>query len=227
MPPQSPLRDGSPAGFGLIETLRWEPGAGFLRLDRHLARLERSARELGFVFAKPAVEKALEPLGESTGPLRVRLTLAVDGTAEASAQPFIPLPPDAVWTLAIATVRLDAGDPLLRHKTTRRAAYETARAEFPGTTVDEVILLNQRGEVCEGTITTLFVDPGDGGQLLTPALSCGLLDGVLRVEMIDPGRARETVLRPDDLWRAKALFVGNSLRGLIRARLAPEQNPPS
>ncbi len=122
--------------------------------------------------------------------------------------------------MRIAQTRLSSGDPLLRHKTTRRDAYQNARSEFPVSDADEVILLNERGEVCEGTITSLFVDPGEGRPLLTPLLSCGLLAGVLRAELIDQGRAREAVLAPADLTRANAIFVGNSLRGLIPARLA-------
>ena len=50
MSPEGPIRDGSPAGFDLIETMRWEPTAGFVRFDRHLARLYASARELGFDY---------------------------------------------------------------------------------------------------------------------------------------------------------------------------------
>ena len=53
-----------------------------------------------------------------------------------------------------------------------------------------------------------------------PALSCGLLPGVLRSELIALGKAREATLGPHDLRAAEELFVGNSLRGLIRARLA-------
>jgi 4-amino-4-deoxychorismate lyase len=150
----------------------------------------------------------------------VRLLLAADGKAIVTTQPFEPLPLDAKWTLRVAKTRLSSGDPLLRHKTTRRDTYQSARAEFQASEADEVILRNERGEVCEGTITSLFLDPGDGGPLLTPALSCGLLAGVLRGELIEQGKAREVVLMPVDLMGAKALFVGNSLRGLIPARLA-------
>lgn len=220
MPAESPLRDGSPPALQLIETLRWEPGTGFVRLDRHLARLYASAHALGFAADPEAIGEVLREAKGERVPLRVRLTLDREGTAKAVTQPFEPIAADRVWTLRIAATRLDAGDPLLRHKTSRRGAYEAARAEFDRADADEMLLLNQRGELCEGTITNLFADFGDG-VLLTPALASGLLPGVLRGELIDNGKAREEVLKPSDLAAANALHVGNSLRGLIPARLAP------
>ena len=48
MPAESPLRNGGEPQFQLIETLRWEPRSGGLRLPRHLARLSGSAAALGF-----------------------------------------------------------------------------------------------------------------------------------------------------------------------------------
>jgi 4-amino-4-deoxychorismate lyase len=216
MSPESAFRDRNGAGFELIETLRWEPARGFVRLERHMARLAASARELGFELSPAGIDHALRDAVGGDAPLRVRLTLARDGKSEVTTQPFTPLAPDAVWTLRIAEARLDANDPLLRHKTTRRTVYDAARAEFSREEADEVILLNQYGQVCEGTITNVFVDMGDG-VLLTPPLRCGLLPGVLRGEMLESGKAKEAVLTEDDLRRANAIFVGNSLRGLIRA----------
>jgi 4-amino-4-deoxychorismate lyase len=218
MPSESAVRDGNGAGFELIETLRWEPARGFVRLERHMARLAASAHELGFKLSPAGIDLALRDAAGGDGALRVRLTLVQDGKPEVTTQPFTPLAPDAVWTLRIAETRLDANDPLLRHKTTRRAVYDAARAEFSREEADEVILLNQRGEVCEGTITNVFVDAGNG-VLLTPPLRCGLLPGVLRGELLESGKAKEAVLIEEDLRRANAIFVGNSLRGLIRARL--------
>ena len=83
----------------------------------------------------------------------------------------------------IAKTRLQSEDSLFRHKTTRREPYEAARAEFSKDEADEVILLNERGEVCEGTITNIFAEAADG-ILLTPPLTSGLLPGVLRAELI-------------------------------------------
>lgn len=219
MPAESALRDRIDPGFSLIETLRWEPEGGFVRLDRHLARLAESARELGFRHDRASVEQALTQVTRSEAPLRVRLLLPASGEASASAQPFSPLPADAVWTLRVATARLSSANPLLRHKTTRRAAYDTAREEFAPAEADEVVLLNERGEVCEGTITSIFVDRGDGGPLMTPPLSSGLLAGVLRQALVDEGRAVESSLHLDDLVRCPCIYCGNSLRGLIPARL--------
>ncbi|RUM97497.1 hypothetical protein EET67_12645 [Pseudaminobacter arsenicus] len=216
---QGPLRDGNAAGFELIETLRWEPQTGFVRLDRHLARLAASARDLGFEHSPAEIDRQLATVEASDAPLRIRLTLEPNGKADVTAHPFTPLPHDTVWRLGIARTRLDATNKLLRHKTTLRQAYEAARAEFSTTQADEVILLNQCGMVCEGTITTIFIDNGIG-PLRTPALDCGLLAGVLRAEMLETGKAIEAMLTLEDLREPGTLFVGNSLRGLIAARLA-------
>jgi 4-amino-4-deoxychorismate lyase len=219
MPAQGTLRDGTAAGLELIETLRWEPGEGFVRLERHLARLQKSAEALGLSYDGPAVREVLQGSVRGGNALRVRLTLAQDGTIRVTNAPFEPLPADAVWMLRIAGTRLESTDPLVRHKTTRRQRYEAARAEFSREEADEVLLANERGEICEGTITNVFADFGDG-VLATPALDCGLLPGVLRGELLETGKAREAVLTEADLRTATSIYVGNSLRGLIRARLA-------
>lgn len=217
---EGPLRDRHD-GFELIETFRREADGTFVRLDRHLARLKSSAGALGFAFSLRGIEHELDRLQARKGTLRVRLQFSRDGTAVVTSEPLAPLAGDARWTLRIAqATRLDADDALLRHKTTRRSVYDHARAEYAKAEAGEVILLNGVGEVCEGTITTVFADLGDGGPLATPPLRCGLLAGVLRAEMLETGAAREAVLTPADLAAAKEIFVGNSLRGLIPARLA-------
>lgn len=197
--------------------MRWEPGAGFVRFERHLTRLYASAAELGFACDPQQVGEALRAaVGQPGIPLRTRLVLSRNGDVTASAQPYEPLPADRIWKLRLARTRLDSTDTLLRHKTSRRQAYTHARSEYLVTQADEVLLANERGELCEGTITTLFADFG-GPALATPRLDCGLLAGVLRAEMLDAGKAEEAAFSFDDLISARSIFVGNSLRGLITA----------
>ncbi|PBB43675.1 hypothetical protein CK222_11590 [Mesorhizobium sp. WSM3866] len=220
MSSESALRDGNRPDFELIETMRWEPGSGFLRFERHLARLYASAAELGFACDPHRIGEVLtSAVGGQQGILRTRLALQRNGEATASVQPYEPLVADKVWRLQMARVRLDSADMLLRHKTSRRHLYTRARAEYLVTQADEVLLANERGEICEGTITNVFADFGDG-VLATPRLDCGLLPGVLRGELLDEGRAAEAIYTFDDLKSAQAIFVGNSLRGVIPARLA-------
>ena len=217
---ESALRDGNGAGFELIETMRWEPGSGFLRFERHLARLYASAAELGFACDPERIGEVLSnAVNGQLIALRVRLALQHSGEAAAAVQPYEPLPADKVWRLQLARIRLDSGNMLLRHKTSLRQVYTQARAEYLATRAEEVLLANERGELCEGTITNLFADFGDG-PLATPRLDCGLLPGILRGELLDEGRAVEAIYSFDDLKAAKAIFVGNSLRGLIPAQLA-------
>ena len=220
MSAEGALRDGNTADFDLIETMRWEPGQGFLRFERHLARLYGSAEELGFACDPQRVGEVLaNTVGAQQTALRTRLVLQRNGQVTAAAQPYEPLAADKVWRLQLARVRLSSTDTLLRHKTSRRQLYTHARSEYLVTQADEVLLANERGEICEGTITNVFADFGDG-VLMTPRLDCGLLPGVLRAELLDEGRLQEAIYSYDELKSAKAIFVGNSLRGLIPATLA-------
>jgi 4-amino-4-deoxychorismate lyase len=204
---EDPLRADLTPELGIIETFAACAG-GFPRLARHLARMQATAARLGYRFDRGEVDRLLASL--PPGDLRVRLLLEPAGLS-ISHGALTPNP--ALWRLAYAADRLAAGDPWLQVKTTRRALYDRARAALPSG-VDELVFLNTRGEICEGTITNIFVQAE--GVLLTPPLASGLLPGCLRAELLETGAAREAVLRPDDL-AGLPLFVGNSLRGLIPA----------
>lgn len=215
---ESTLRRGAgEPGLRLIETALWD-GARCPLAGRHLARLAASAARLGWPCDLGAAGAALA--GPPDAPARLRLTLDAAGGIEVARG---PLPPArAEWRLALAGTRLDSADPWLRLKTTRRAQFDAARAALPEG-IDEALFLNERGEVCEGGITSIFFDRGEG--LCTPPLSCGLLPGVLRAELLATGRCREAVLAAPDLPRVR-LWVGNALRGLIPARWTDGATPP-
>lgn len=204
--------------FSLFETMRYTPGEGIARLSLHLKRLETSARRLGFGGTEKAAEALTAHLATPPDSLqRVRLELSPSGEINITSSPFTLQPDDTVWRIAIAATRTTSTDPLIRHKTTRRALYEAARAEFPANEINEVILLNEKGELAEGTITNLFVEDDDG-RLMTPPISSGCLAGVLRTSLICARKAYNHRLRVEDLVGRK-LYVGNSLRGPIRAEL--------
>jgi len=205
-------------GFELIETLRLEQGA-YPLLAQHLERLQASAQALGFACNSEKLIAALMRAASRAqhGVFRVRLTLAHGGNCRVDAR---PLADDAgrSWQVVLAGEALDADDYLLRHKTTARGRYDRALAALAGQPeVFDAIFLNTRGEVCEGARSNIFVERD--GLLLTPPLSCGLLPGVMRRQLIESGRAVEQVLRLEDLQAAPALYVANALRGLMMVKL--------
>ena len=199
--------------FGLIETLRWSREDGFGRLDRHLARLARSAATLGFALdlarLRADLAALIAPLAEP-GPRRVRVELARDGSTTLATPP-LPPDPDRPLRVGIAAEPVDAGDPFLAHKTTKRARWDAASAEAARLGLDDMIFMNRDGFLTESTRANIFVERD--GRLLTPARRHGLLPGILREEYLADGRAEEADLRLADLAEG-TWFLGNSLRGL-------------
>jgi para-aminobenzoate synthetase/4-amino-4-deoxychorismate lyase len=207
----------------LLETLPYRDGT-WPRLRGHLRRMRDGARALGIAFDPAAAVAALRKAVGSPSPradmdataappLRVRLLLHEDGglTAETSAMPATR----EAMTFVMAPQRLRSDDPLRACKTLWRETYDAALAFATSQGADEAILLNEQGHVCEGSYTTVFVERA--GVLLTPPLASGALPGRLRAALVAAGRCHEAPLTVDDLSHADAIYLGNSLRGLVRA----------
>lgn len=203
-------RIGAEPGLRLIETLAWD-GRQVVGEARHLARLARSAARLGWGF-DPAAARSLLLAGRGA-PARLRLTLDATGTLALDAG-HLPAPVTE-WTVALAPERVTSGDPWLQVKSTHRPLHDRIRAQLPAG-LGEALLANERDEVAEGTITTVFFDRGQGWR--TPPLTAGALPGILREQLLEQGVAREEPLPVRDLGEVR-LAVGNALRGLVRARL--------
>jgi len=198
--------------FDLIETLRFDPAEGLPRLPRHMERLAASAAHWRFAFDRHFILNQIQAtVGELDRPARLRVVLGPDGNVAVQASSLPPTPERPVEVM-LAPLAVDPDDPRLFHKTTDRDFYDAPRRAC-GTF--EVLFVNAHGELTEGSFTSLFVPRG--GRLVTPPLSAGLLPGVLRGELLDSGEAIEARLTPADL--CDGFLIGNSLRGLIPARL--------
>jgi len=200
------------ADFDLIETLRLEDGKYWL-LERHLARLGASADHFGFPWREETVRASLAAAmkGREAGVWRMRLLLDRQGNCRVEG--FALTPDTEPVIVALATLPGDSGDEFLRHKTTRRQAYE--ERTLPD--VFDTLLWNEQGELTEFTRGNLVLELD--GQRLTPALGCGLLPGTLRAELLASGEIAEAVLRKADLARASHIWFINSLRGWLAAKL--------
>lgn len=204
--------------FELIETMLHEPEKGIWLRGYHLARLAASAAYFGFVFDASKVHGAIEAAisGNTNERLRVRLLLDEDGGVTVTTAPQPAAPADAVMRYVVSDSRLNSSDLFLYHKTTRRELYDREWKHYADTLgADEVIYLNEAGELAEGSRTSIFI--ARDGKLLTPRLAAGVLPGTLRAALLDEGRAEEARLTIQDLNGAAEIYLGNSVRGLVRA----------
>lgn len=212
------------AEFSLIETILWTRSSGYVLLQYHLRRMAASAVCMGFACDLGEIVGTLQGCADNLSAeqfWRIRLMLARDGTRSVSATTIEP--PGHKQPLpraVISTTAVSSADPILRHKTTRRALYDAELKTWSARTgCFDVIFVNERAEVTEGARTNLFIQRG--AAILTPPLECGLLDGTLRRWMLDSQamRTRECVLTVADLASADRIFLGNSVRGLTEVRL--------
>ena len=200
--------------FDLIETMSYDPRAGIGELDRHLARMKRSALALDFAFDRHVTRNELQAATFRAGPSIIRLMLSRSGAMAIELRPPASEPNEPV-TVAVVPLPVAAEDFRLAHKTSDRDFYDKARE---ASAAFEVLFQDQSGFLTEGSFTSLFVERN--GRLLTPPLSRGLLPGILREQLIEEGRAEEADLTIKDL--ASGFLIGNSVRGLIRASLHKE-----
>lgn len=203
----------------LIETMYASPD-GIRHRALHMARLAASARRLGMAFDSAAADARLDAAVAALGaPARLRLLLATGGALSVQASP-LPANPTEPVQVALAPLPLAPSDWRLAHKTTDRGFYDDARR---ASGAFEVLFVRPDGRLTEGSFTNLFVERS--GRLLTPPAHDGLLSGILRAALLAEGRAVEADLTPADL--AGGFWIGNSLRGLLRARLVAAPSPPA
>lgn len=197
--------------FDLIETMRFEALDGFVELERHLARMSASARTLGFAFNRHDCRNDLQAATfRLTHDARIRLMLSRTGAVAIEVR-ALPAKPEGPVEVAVMALPVPPDDRRLAHKTSDRGFLDEAR-RAAGTF--EVAFVRPDGHITEGSFTNIFV-PRDG-RLVTPRTG-SLMPGILRERLLENGEAIEGDVRPADL--DGRFYVGNSLRGLMPAKL--------
>jgi para-aminobenzoate synthetase/4-amino-4-deoxychorismate lyase len=202
------------ADFKLLETIGWTPAKGYVLLERHLKRLHASADYFGFECDMGVIRPMLDAcVIDLCGPAKVRLRTGRDGTILCEAVDVAGIA--GPLRAALAPSPVDSSNVFLYHKTTRRHVYDDARASRPD--ADAVILWNEAGEVTEATDYNVVVELD--GRKVTPPVESGLLAGTLRADLLDSGEIEERRITLDELRGAARLWLINSVRGMVEARL--------
>lgn len=213
--------------FQLIETMLWQQSK--LRfLNMHLDRLESSATYFDIPFDRANILSQINATTNQLQPeesYRIRLLLDSSGNLTVAHENFVPEPESTTISVVLSATPTSSTDIFLRHKTTNRERYNLEYAQARSEDFDEVIFVNERGEVTEGAISNIFIQ--HAGKLLTPPLSSGALPGIYRLYLLETNpTAEERVLTLQDLEAADAVFLCNALRGMrkvTRLSLAARQ----
>ena len=218
-----PVTDhGLTVGDGVFEAVKVVDGLPFA-LDRHLARLNRSAAGLGLPDVdEDAVRHGLAAVldGEPLALGRVRITFtggpAPLGSGRGDAPPTLIVVADAMqpWpdSTAVATVKWPRNErgALAGLKTTSYAENVVALADAKSRGATEAIFANLAGHLCEGTGSNVFyvVD----GELRTPTLGSGCLAGVTRALILEWYGGREVDEPIAVVERASEVFLASTTR---------------
>jgi para-aminobenzoate synthetase/4-amino-4-deoxychorismate lyase len=193
--------------------MRLEDGRVAL-LDRHLARLERSAAAFGTPFdsetTRTFLGHLLPALGSRKHPVRVRMTLGPAGHLRIQEGHADFRLYRKAWIDPRPFVH--GAEVGCRHKTTTRTVYDGPMDRAQGVGADDAILVDADGWVIESTTANVFALFDD--LLVTPPLTAAGLPGVMREHVLAtrPG-AVEARIHVDELRRADAVYLTNAVRG--------------
>lgn len=206
--------------FQLIETMRWD--GNYPLLDLHLDRLADSAEYFAFPCERQAAKSALEDFANKLrdcAARKVRLFLNAEGALRISSEILRSDDSCRTGSVYFAQERTDSSDRWLYHKTTHRALYAQAFARAAEQGYDDVLFMNERGEITEGAISNIFIEKD--GRMFTPPIWSGVLPGVYRRHLLETRlNAEERVLLLDDLHNADAVYICNAVRGLRKVHIA-------
>ena len=233
----SPFDRGFLYGYGLFETMRSYNGRVF-RLDRHLARLRRSAEMLALASKLEAydLEQAIYDTLEANRlkDARIRLTVSAGigerGLAPPSLGPLtvmvsaqkLDLPPPQVSrrgiSAAIVSTRRNSLSPLSQIKATNYLDSFFALSQAMALGAEEAIMLNERGFIAECSTSNIFLVAK--GQLLTPSVESGILPGITREAVLELARtlgieALEGEIAVAQLFGAEEAFLTASVREIV------------
>jgi 4-amino-4-deoxychorismate lyase len=126
---------------------------------------------------------------------------------------------DAWCALRQCTHRLSENPALAGIKHLNRLDQVVARSEWAGAQTGEGLMLGQDGRVVSGTMSNIFVQRDR--KLLTPAIDGAGIAGVVRALVLDTAedlgaKVGVDAVSLDDVYRADALFLTNSLIGVLR-----------
>jgi branched-subunit amino acid aminotransferase/4-amino-4-deoxychorismate lyase len=210
-------------GYGVFETMR-SYHHRIVYLNAHLERLKASCAAIGIKLSltlpqlKACMYKTVRLNGCDDSYVKLTLWHAPGQAGvlifATHYKPYSSKKYKAGFYAGISSLRQDESSFFAKIKTTNRLLFQLSYAQAVERKLDEALILNNRGYVCEGSRTNLFFIKNK--ELCTPSLGCGCLDGITRTVVLDIAkkhaiRVYEGGFTPFDVYKADEAFLTNSL----------------
>lgn len=187
--------------FQIIETVKIENNS-ILFEKEHFERMQKTAEHFGFKFKTPEIVKT------DNGMLRILLNR--DGEIKTELKKITPA---QTFKIAISPIIQNSKNEFLYYKTTYRPWYYDSFQRIKNGEIYDEIFFNEKGELTEGARSNIVLQLN--GNLYTPPVQCGLLNGVFRQELLKNNKCTEKILYKKDLEKAEKIFCVNSVRGMV------------
>ena len=201
--------------FEIFETMRYENGQ-IKFIDDHIERMKSAAEYFLFKFNEKKIRKQID---KSIAELdkqkikKIRLSLAKWGEIRVDVSDIAKPAKDIL--VIISQNKINSTDKFRYFKTTNRKLYDDEYKHFSSKGFFDVLYLNKKDEIAEGSRTNIFFRKG--ANWFTPAIESGLLPGVYRKYFIETHPdISEKNIRIEDLINADELLLTNALRSELK-----------
>lgn len=207
------LDEGFQFGLGAFETIAVHQGQA-LFLEPHIKRLNSTLKMLQINRQISPADIALQAARERMdwGVLKVMVS-EKNVLFTRRANPYKRAKYQAGYQMEYSEIRRNETSPLVRHKTLNYGDCIMERRKGAEAGLDEVIFRNTRDEICEGTASNIFFV--HRAQIVTPAVSCGLLPGIMRGYICENFDVAKRVITRAEADSFDECFVTNSLMGVM------------
>ena len=201
-----------PEKYELFETMLYESGEVFL-LEYHKNRIRRASEYFLFNYDENNFEKVVNEYLKNLDakiPHRIKVIMNKWGELKLESNP-IKATKNEINKLMISDIRTDETNRFLYFKTTSRSMYDSELKNAKSKGYDEVLFLNKKNEITEGSFTNIFLKINDNWY--TPKTDCGLLNGCYREYLLyNESHHFSKKLDLSDLLNCDVIKCVNSLR---------------
>ncbi|MBT8382667.1 MAG: bifunctional anthranilate synthase component I family protein/aminotransferase class IV, partial [Ignavibacteria bacterium] len=200
--------------FRIIETMLFDSGK-ILFFEEHIERLKSTANFFLFNFKEQRlskrITKSILQLDENKKYV-LRVMLGKWGEISMETKEFIQT--KNINSIILSQHIISSQNKFQYFKTTNRDLYESEYKKYSANNVFDVLFLNEKGELAEGSISNIFVKRQ--GVWFTPTINSGIIAGIYRNYLLKTQPdIIETSLTTKDLSTAEEVKMVNSVRGEV------------